>query len=72
MSAHIQSALHYRLSLPAWLLAIVIAIAIAAAALIAGSSEQSTPPEGANASQSTRAPAPDMDPACLDSAVGHC
>jgi hypothetical protein len=69
MSAHVQSALRYRFTLPAWLLAVVIAaaIAIGAVALLGGSSGPATAP--AASGTGTQAVQPTV---CVDGSVGHC
>ena len=74
MSAHMQSALRYRLTVPAWLIAIAVAaaIAIGAAALLDGSNEPTASPAAAGA-QPSRTTLPQQDTVCVDSrVVGHC
>jgi hypothetical protein len=71
MSAHIQSALHHHLVLPTWVLVVTVtaAIALAAAVLIAGSSDQIASPAGASAGT----PPAQHGVVCVDSrTVGHC
>jgi hypothetical protein len=74
MSAYLQSALRYRLAVPAWLLAVAIAgaIAIGAVVLIGGSDQSAVPAAGAQAAPA-RATLAHQHPVCVDSrVVGHC
>jgi hypothetical protein len=73
MSAYVHSALRYRLAVPAWLLAIATAAAIAmpTIALLEGSNEPTASP--ASAAPTTRTALPQQDTVCVDSRfVGHC
>jgi hypothetical protein len=69
MSAHVQSALRYRFTLPAWLLAVVVAaaIAIGAVALLGGSGSPAAAPAASGAGVHAVQPT-----VCVDSSVGHC
>ena len=67
MTARIHSAIVHRVAVPAWLLTVVIAAAIAAS-LFAVLDSPSEP-----VAVQTRTPAPAPTTTCVDySAVGHC
>jgi hypothetical protein len=69
MSAHVQSLLQYRFTVPVWLLAVLLAATVAGAALLDGSDPQRAPATGAPAAATT----PDPHTNCLVSRlVGHC
>jgi hypothetical protein len=72
MSAYVHSALRYSLPVPAWLLAVALAtaIAIGVAALVDGSDR---PPAAPASAQPAGATLPQQDTVCLNSRdVGHC
>ena len=72
MSAYMHSALRYRITVPAWLIAIALAavLALGAVALLDGSAQ---PAPTASAAQPTRTTLPQQDTVCVDSrVVGHC
>ena len=74
MSAHIHSALRYRLTLPAWLIAVALAVALAlvVAALVADPNGPTGSPASAGAQPTTRT-LPQQETTCVDaSVVGHC
>jgi hypothetical protein len=75
MSTYVPSALRHRLSVPAWLHAVVIAtavaVALAAAALLDSSDQRLTPTAGA--ASSTGATPPQQHTVCVNNRlVGHC
>ena len=74
MSAHIHSALRYRLTLPAWLIAaaVTVALALVVAALVADPNGPSSSPASAGA-QSSSPTLLQQESTCVDAAVvGHC
>ena len=77
MAAYVQSALRYRLTLPAWLLAIAIAAALAltVVGLTRGTGDPGMQPSAAGATsiQTKSATLSKQDTVCVDNrAVGHC
>ena len=74
MSAHIHSALRYRLTLPAWLIAaaVTVALALVIAALIAEPNGPTDSPASVG-SQPTTGTLPQQATTCVDAPiVGHC